>query len=83
MLMARKYNTNLSRSIAIANYILEDGGHTVLEAAEEFRISKTSVQKDINFLYIEGTIPYSPNSKELLSKYVKVKKTLSRIAKKK
>lgn len=79
--MARQCNSNLPRAIAVADYILEGKGHSIMDAAKEFRFSKSTIGRDINYL---GTVAFYSNradSKELKIKYVKVKKTLQKLAK--
>ena len=80
--MSKQCNSNLPRSIAIADYILEDEGHSIAEAAKEFRLSKTTIERDLNYLacvafYLEN----HPDTPELKKKYVRVKKTLKKLAK--
>lgn len=80
--MGKQCNHNLPRSLSIADFILEDGGHTVEEAAIEFRISRTSVQRDLNYLACVAFYEENrPNTSELKQKYISVKKTLEKLAK--
>lgn len=79
--MSRQCNNNLSRAISIADYILEDDGHSISEAAKEFGFYKTTIERDINFLGSSAFYGTSPNSKELQIKYLNVKKTLQKVAK--
>lgn len=90
--MSFQFNKNkLSRSISVADYILEDSGHSVAEAAEEFSCSTSTIRRDIDFL---GVIAFYSTEDNLLSynideidlkvlkvKYLKVQKTLKRITK--
>ena len=79
--MSRQCNNNLSRAISIADYILEDDGHSVAEATIEFKYGKSTIQRDINYLGAVAFYGNEPNEKELKEKYVKVKKTLARLTK--
>ncbi len=76
----RKHN-NLLRAISVADYILEDNGHSIAEASKEFRLGKTTIERDINLLGSVAFYGREPNTKELQMKYIKVKKTLTRLAK--
>mgnify|MGYP007105434075 FL=1 len=40
--MSRKCNSNLPRAISVADFILEDNGHSIAEVAEEFKLSRTN-----------------------------------------
>lgn len=79
--MSIQCNNNLSRAIAVADFILEDGGHSVSEASKEFKISMTSIRRDLNYLGAEAFYGKLPNEK-LKKKYKAVKSTLDRLAKK-
>lgn len=79
--MAHQYNRKLGRAISMADFILEDNGHSVTETALEFKSGQTTVLENIRYL---GSIAFygnEPNEKELKIKYLKVKKTLDRLAK--
>lgn len=80
--MSRQCNNNLSRAISVADYILEDGGHSIAEAAKEFKIGKSTIQRDINLLGSVAFYGNNPNEKDLKIKYLKVRKTLSMLTKK-
>lgn len=72
-------NSNLSRAISIADYITEKPYHSVKEASAEFNISKTIVERDINFL---GSIAFYgnlENADELKKKYLLVQKVLKAV----
>ena len=73
-------NANINRAISIADYILEEGGHSVEETAKEFKIWKTTVQRDLNYL---GAYAFYNNPKidteDLKRKYLMVQKTLEKI----
>lgn len=79
--MSKQCNHNLGRAIAIADYILEDEGHSINEATKEFRYGRTTIERDINFLGAIAFYGNEPNEKELKIKYLKVRKTLSKLAK--
>ena len=79
--MSRQCNTNLPRAISVADYILEGGGHSIAEATEEFGYGKSTIERDINLLGSIAFYGYEPNKKDLQIKYLKVRKTLSRLAK--
>lgn len=79
--MAKQCNSNLPRSISVADFILEDGGHSVIEASKEFKLSKTTIERDLNYLGCVAFYENRPNAIELQKKYVKVKKTLEKLAK--
>lgn len=81
--MAFKCNTNLSRALSVADYILEGDGHSVEEAAEEFRLCKTTIQRDINLLGELSQCYYNSNCEEIKEKYISVRKTLIKVAKRK
>lgn len=74
------YANQLSRAIAIADYILEEEGHSTKEAAKEFRISKDTVEKSINLLGSCAYFNHDGNEKELKIKYLKAKKMLKKVA---
>ncbi len=78
--MVRRRNRNFSRAISVVDYILEENGHTVAEAAQEFRISKDSIRKDLNYYGIIAFYGNTENSKELQKNYQKMRKTLARLA---
>lgn len=78
--MALQCNSNLSRAIAIADFILEDEGHSVSEASKEFKLSITSVRRDLNYLGSIAFYSAKPN-KSLQKKYKDVKSTLDKLAK--
>ena len=42
--MGKQCNNNLSRAISVADFILEDNGHSIAEAAEEFKLGKTTME---------------------------------------
>ncbi len=79
--MSTQCNFNLPRAISVADFILEDTGHSVAETAEEFRLGKTTIEHDINYLGACAFYGNLPNKKELQQKYIDVKKTLARLAK--
>ena len=79
--MSRKCNSNLPRAISVADFILEDNGHSIAEVAEEFKLSRTTIERDINNLVARAFYENLPNKKELQQKYIDVKKTLARITK--
>ena len=79
--MSRKCNSNLPRSISVADFILEDNGHSIAEAAEEFKLARCTIERDINYLGSCAFYGNLPNKKELQQKYIDVKKTLARITK--
>lgn len=79
--MSRQCNTNLPRAISVADFILEDNGHSIAEAAIEFRLSTSTLERDINYLGVCAFYRNLPNKKELQKKYIEVKKTLARLAK--
>lgn len=79
--MSMQCNSNLPRAISVADFILEDTGHSVAETAEEFGLGKTAIEHDINCLGACAFYGNLPNKKELQQKYIDVKKTLARLAK--
>lgn len=79
--MGKQCNSNLPWAISVADFILEDTGHSVAETAEEFRLGKTTIEHDINYLGTCAFYGNLPNQKELQQKYIDVKKTLARLAK--
>lgn len=79
--MSMQCNSNLPRAISVADFILEDNGHSVAETAEEFRLGKTTIEHDINYFGACAFYGNLPNKKELQQKYIDVKKTLARLAK--
>lgn len=77
------------RSIGVIDYILEDNGHTVQEAAKEFNCAFSTINRQIN---IVGYVAFSDennyfleeakiNKEVLKKKYVKARKTLKRLGK--
>lgn len=74
------YDNFFKRSIAIADYILEDGGHSTKEAAKEFRVSVEIINRSIRTLGACAFYGHEPNEKELKEKYLNVKRTLKEIA---
>lgn len=79
--MARQTNSNLSRAISVADYILEGNGHSIAEASKEFHLGKTTIEHDINLLGSVAFYGYHPDTQKLQSMYLEVKKTLKRLAK--
>ena len=79
--MSMHCNSNLPRAISVADFILEDNGHSVAEAAEEFKVGETTIERDINCLGSCAFYGNLSNQKELQQKYIDVKKTLARLAK--
>lgn len=79
--MSIQCNFNLPRAISVADFILEDNGHSIAEATEEFKLARTTIQRDINYLGSCAFYENLPNKKELQQKYIDVKKTLARLAK--
>ncbi len=79
--MSMQCNSNLPRAISVADFILEDNGHSIAEAAEEFKLGKTTMKRDINYLGVCAFYGNFHNEKELQQKYIDVKKTLARLAK--
>ena len=79
--MGKQCNNNLSRAISVADFILEDNGHSIAEAAEEFKLGKTTMERDINYLGVCAFYGNLYNAKELQKKYIDVKKTLAKLAK--
>lgn len=80
--MLKQYQgTPLNMSIAITDFILENNGHSIAEAAIEFNCSRSTIQRSINFLGSVAFYGSEPNEHELKLRYVKVKKTLARLAK--
>lgn len=79
--MAKQCNTNFLRAISVTDYILEDGGHSIVEASIEFKCAKSTIQRDINYFGSVAFYGDEPNERELQVKYVKVKETLARLAK--
>lgn len=80
--MSTQCNSNLQRAISVADFILEDNGHSISEATEEFKLARTTITRDINYLGACAFYENLPNQKELQQKYIDVKKTLARLAKK-
>lgn len=79
--MANKRSSNFSRGLAIMNYILEDDGHSILEASNEFKISRSTVEADLNYVGQEVFYGNQKNAEELQTKYKKMRKTLSEVSK--
>lgn len=91
--MSFEFNKNkLSRAISVVDYILENGGHSIAEAAEEFGCSTHTIRRDINFL---GSFAFYSTEADVLFydidetvlkllkiKYLKAQKTLKKITKK-
>lgn len=64
------------RAIAIADFILEDGGHTIAEAAKEFCVSRSTIKRALKNLDSTAFYGQENNAKELQLKYLNVRKTL-------
>lgn len=79
--MAYRCSSNLSRALSVADYILEDDGHSIEEAAEEFRLCKTTIQRDINLLGELSQCYYDKNYEQVKEKYIAVCKTLIKVTK--
>lgn len=77
----QQFNYYLGRSISIADFICEGSGHSISEAAKEFKCSKNTIRNAIDILGSNAFYGNEPNEKELKIKYLKVKKTLDRLAK--
>lgn len=79
--MSIRCNSNLPRSISVADFILEDNGHSIAEAIKEFKLSRSTIERDINYLGSCAFYGNFPNERELQQKYIAVKKTLARLDK--
>lgn len=79
--MSMQCNFNLPRAISVADFILEDNGHSIVESTEEFKLSRSTIERDINYLGACAFYGNFPNEKELQQKYIAVKKTLARLDK--
>lgn len=79
--MSTQCNSNLPWAISVADFILEDNGHSIVESIEEFKLSRSTIERDINYLGACAFFENLPNKKELQQKYIDVKKTLARLAK--
>lgn len=66
-------NVRYNRAVGIAQFILE--GHTIEETKEEFRVSKTTISRDLNFLAQYG---YGKEQEKNLELYKKTKIQLYR-----
>lgn len=62
-------NRRLSRAISIADYILEDDGHSTEEAGAEFNLHSHSISREIRYL---GNYAFSQDEAQLKKTYVKV-----------
>lgn len=78
--MGKQCNSNLPRAISVADFILEDGGHSIKEAAEEFRVSTNTIQRDLNYL---GAVAFysSIPREDLKVKYLQAKDTIAKVGK--
>lgn len=77
---------HLYRAISICDYILEDDGHTVSEAAKEFKTSRESIRRDIQIVADASCIEKkilntNVSAQELRIKIKLVEETLKRLAK--
>lgn len=72
--MSMQCNSNLPRAISVADFILEDNGHSIVESIEEFKLSRSTIERDINYLGSCAFFENLPNKKELQQKYIDVKK---------
>ena len=43
-----KRSTNFSRGYAIMDFILEGDGHSIAEATKEFKLSRSTIEADLN-----------------------------------
>lgn len=73
-------NRRLSRAISIAEFIVEDGGHSTEEAGEEFNLHFRSISREIAYL---GNYAFSQDNKQLKKTYIKAVNMLKIINKKK
>ena len=78
--MSQKHENNLQLCISVADYISE--GHSITEAAKEFKCSRTTIQRRLKVLATEAFYNTNrDNSLILKTKYIKAQKTLNRLAK--
>lgn len=77
-----KRSTNFSRGYAIMDFILEGNGHSIAEATKEFKLSRSTIEADLNYVGQEAFYGNRQNAKELQKKYIKMRKTLSIISRK-
>jgi len=73
-----RYICNLPRAIDIANYIKEDAGHSIAEAADEFGVSKETIRRNLNFLLLVAFDNYHPRT-DLQKLHSDMKKTLKAV----
>lgn len=71
--MARHYSLN--RAIDVADYISE--GHTIKEAAKEFRCGTTTIQRAMNLLGSVAFYGKETDAETLKKKYLSAKKVLA------
>ena len=76
-----KRSSNFSRGLAIMDFILEGNGHSIKEATEEFKISRSTIEADLNYLGQEVFYGICNNQKNLQKKYIDMRKTLKKLAK--
>lgn len=76
-----KRSTNFSRGYAIMDFILEGDGHSIAEATKEFKLSRSTIEADLNYVGQEAFYGNRKNPEQLREKYVKMRKTLASISK--
>ncbi|NLC87384.1 MAG: DeoR family transcriptional regulator [Clostridiaceae bacterium] len=72
-----KCSNNLSRAISVAQFICEDNGHTMTEAAEEFGVSRTTIGRDLTYLATLADCDFNPNSAKVKAIYLKARKVIN------
>ena len=78
--MSQKHENNLQLCISVADYISE--GHSITEAAKEFRCSRTTIQRHLKLLATEAFYNTNRENSQLLKlKCIKAQKTLDTLAK--
>ena len=72
--MSRKCNSNLPRAISVADFILEDNGHSIIESTEESKLSRFTIERDINYLGSCAFYGNFPNEKNYSKSILLLKK---------
>lgn len=75
--MARVQEKVFNRAAEIVDYLLEDDKRTIKDAAVEFGVAKSTVERDITIFATEAFMGHRSNEKDLKRKYIKVKKHLN------
>lgn len=63
------------------DFILEEYDTLYQKPTSEFRLSKSTIERDLNFVALEAFYGHRKDAKETQKKYIKMKRTLANVAK--